>query len=84
MNLNFLRCECPDGRFGVTCNEDSSACTTGQHQCEEGAKCSVVRDGSYQCLCPFGKTGKFCKEGISNLIINHIIRLTPIYVKINS
>ena len=59
----LFRCECPDGRFGVTCNEDSSACTTGQHQCSEGSKCSVVRDGSYQCLCPLGKTGKLCTEG---------------------
>ena len=47
----------------MTCQEDSSACTTGQNECAEGSKCSVVRDGSYRCLCPLGKTGKFCKEG---------------------
>ena len=64
MKSNFYHsCECPDGKFGVTCEEDSSACTTGQNECAEGSKCSVVRDGSYRCLCPLGKTGKFCNEG---------------------
>ena len=32
----FSSCECPDGKFGVTCEEESSACTTGRHNCAEG------------------------------------------------
>ena len=62
-NKHFFSCECPDGKFGVTCQEGSSACTTGQNACAEGSKCSVVRDGSYRCMCPLGKTGEYCKEG---------------------
>ena len=47
-------CECPDGKFGVTCEEESSACTTGRHNCAEGSECTVMKDGSYECLCPLG------------------------------
>ena len=47
-------CECPDGKFGVTCDEESSACTTGRHNCAEGSECTVMKDGSYECLCPLG------------------------------
>ena len=62
--LSYFRCECPDGRFGVTCDESASACTTGRHKCEEDSKCSVMKDGNYECLCPLGKTGKFCETTV--------------------
>ena len=62
--LSYFRCECPDGRFGVTCDESASACTTGRHQCKEDSKCSVMKDGNYECLCPLGKTGKFCETTV--------------------
>ena len=81
----FFSCECPDGKFGVTCEEESSACTTGRHNCAEGfskfnnllyylknnqtfvnlgSECTVMKDGNYECLCPLGKTGKFCRDSI--------------------
>ena len=30
-----------------------------------GSECTVMKDGNYECLCPLGKTGKFCRDSIS-------------------
>ena len=29
-----------------------------------GSECTVMKDGNYECLCPLGKTGKFCRDSI--------------------
>ncbi len=84
-DLFHSRCECPDGRFGVTCSEESSACTTGRHACAEGSKCSVVKDGAYECLCPLGKSGEHCNEGLFRLmIISGSILTTKVYSSLES
>ena len=59
----FLSCSCPDGWFGVMCREESTVCTTGKHACAEGSECAVHPNGTYFCLCPFGRRGTLCEEG---------------------
>ena len=29
-----------------------------------GSECTVMKDGNYECLCPLGKTGKFCRDSV--------------------
>ena len=70
--LSHFSCECPDGKFGVTCDEESSACTTGRHNCAEGSECTVMKDGSYECLCPLGTYIFFMKFSRKEEIILHL------------
>ena len=67
MRLNFIfrSCSCPDGWFGVMCRGESTVCTTGKHACAEGSECAVHPNGTYFCLCPFGRRGTLCEEGSS-------------------
>lgn len=55
-------CSCPDGWFGVRCQEDSPACTVGKHKCARGAQCATRENGTSYCLCPFGKAGRLCDQ----------------------
>lgn len=57
-------CSCPDGWFGVRCQEETSLCTTGKHKCSKDSECSLHLNGTYFCKCPFGKTGKYCTESL--------------------
>ena len=46
----------------MTCDNDLDECSLGTHECANGM-CSNV-EGSYNCLCSPGFTGKFCDEDI--------------------
>ncbi|XP_059087709.1 protein eyes shut-like [Tigriopus californicus] len=57
-------CSCPDGWFGVRCQEETSLCTTGKHKCSQDSECSLHLNGTYFCKCPFGKSGNYCTESL--------------------
>lgn len=40
-----------------------TACDTG-HSCVEEATCLPRTPGGYECLCPLGKAGRSCSEGM--------------------
>ena len=80
MRLNYISrsCSCPDGWFGVMCREESTVCTTGKHACAEGSECAVRPNGTYFCLCPFGRRGTLCDEGSRPYIIRNSKVITHI------
>ena len=79
----FLSCSCTDGWFGVMCREESTVCTTGKHACAEGSECAVHPNGTYFCLCPFGRRGTLCDEGSRPCPCPYMIRNSKVITHID-
>lgn len=43
-----------------------------QNLCENQAICQDEVDGSYQCLCPYGWTGRYCNESKCSSTLNDV------------
>ncbi|PFX22542.1 Fibrillin-1 [Stylophora pistillata] len=61
------RCICSVGYKGLTCDEDTDECATGEHNCSPDAVCRNVV-GSYKCECEPGYSGDgwTCEDKISS------------------
>ncbi|KAJ8974428.1 hypothetical protein NQ317_019280 [Molorchus minor] len=57
------QCHCKDGYLGKTC--DISICDN--NPCLYGGTCIPFTNNGYICLCPYGKHGHFCEDGILNV-----------------
>ena len=51
--------------FKIYFNYLKSFTNFNQPLLNSGSECTVMKDGNYECLCPLGKTGKFCRDSIS-------------------
>ncbi|CAG0894548.1 unnamed protein product [Darwinula stevensoni] len=55
------QCECDEGWGGVFCDQDLNYCTN-HHPCRNGGICFNTGEGSYECNCTAGFTGKDCER----------------------
>ncbi|KAF2352146.1 EGF-like domain [Trinorchestia longiramus] len=63
-------CMCPVGYKGPLCSTPSHVCpghSADDAFCAPGSSCvlSATYKGEFECICPFGKTGRFCDVEVS-------------------
>uniref|UniRef100_A0A8C6RCQ4 Agrin n=1 Tax=Nannospalax galili TaxID=1026970 RepID=A0A8C6RCQ4_NANGA len=61
LEAGMFHCQCPPGRFGLTCADEKSPCQP--NPCHGTAPCRVLPTGGVKCECPLGRRGAFCQTG---------------------
>ncbi|XP_006871817.1 PREDICTED: agrin [Chrysochloris asiatica] len=59
LGADMIHCQCPPGRFGLTCANDQNPCLP--NPCHGAAPCRVLPEGTAKCECPLGRGGAFCQ-----------------------
>uniref|UniRef100_A0A8C6RB25 Agrin n=1 Tax=Nannospalax galili TaxID=1026970 RepID=A0A8C6RB25_NANGA len=59
LEAGMFHCQCPPGRFGLTCADEKSPCQP--NPCHGTAPCRVLPTGGVKCECPLGRRGAFCQ-----------------------
>ncbi|KAM5248760.1 agrin [Ctenodactylus gundi] len=62
LKAGLFHCQCPPGRFGLTCASEKSPCQP--NPCHREAPCHVLPEGGFKCECPRGHGGTLCQTDL--------------------